>query len=158
MRPPFQFTGDWKTDWLIFIASALFCLYWLRALRLAREGARQFLRSLVLAVCVFVGGRIVLSNVAFRDPHGPSVISAFVALCVFARKNRQRSRHIPAAVKRAVVARDLKGDRYDGRKHHLDHIWAFASWGSNTTDNLRVIDKQKNLKKGAKRPGFWEVW
>ena len=158
MQPPLHVVGDSRADWIIFGIAGIACLYWLRALWLAREGAKLFLRSLTLAVFVFLGCRSVLSNIAFHDPKGPTVIAAFVALCVFARKNRQRSRYISAAVRRAVVTRDLKGEPYDGRKHHLDHVWAFARWGSNSADNLRVVDKRKNLKKGAKRPRLWEMW
>jgi 5-methylcytosine-specific restriction endonuclease McrA len=38
------------------------------------------------------------------------------------------------------------------RKHHIDHIWPHSAGGSNTVDNLRVIPKKKNLRKGAKKP------
>lgn len=63
-----------------------------------------------------------------------------------------RSRHIPTTVRRRVVARDLKGRKFDSRKHHIDHRWPFARGGSHTTDNLRVLSKGENLRKGKKRP------
>jgi 5-methylcytosine-specific restriction endonuclease McrA len=74
------------------------------------------------------------------------------------RRSVKRSRHIPKSVKRAVIARDLKHDQYDPAKHHIDHVYPFSRGGSHTTDNLRVIAKTKNLKKGAKRPRMWEMW
>ena len=37
-----------------------------------------------------------------------------------------RSRHIPAPVRRRVIARDLKGKNWDSRKHHIDHRWPFS--------------------------------
>ena len=90
---------------------------------------------------------------------GAVLLSLFVALAVFSRKAKvRRSRNIPRSVKSAVIARDLKGEEYDPAKHHLDHIWPFSKGGSHTTDNIRVIPKEKNLKKGAKRPRMREMW
>jgi 5-methylcytosine-specific restriction endonuclease McrA len=57
-----------------------------------------------------------------------------------------------------VIARDLKGEKYDSRKHHIDHVWPFSGGGSHTVDNLRVIERRKNLRKGAKRPRIREMW
>ena len=88
----------------------------------------------------------------------PWVDGAVMGFLAIAFLRRKRSRHIPASVKRAVIARDLKGKKYDSRKHHIDHKWAFARGGSHTTDNLRVIGKKENLKKGARRPGLWDMF
>ncbi len=135
------------------------CLYWLRALRLAREGARLFLRNLTFAVLAFIGCQLVLTGMEVPK-NNAVVLSGFAALVVFGiRKQRfRRSRHYPKSVKRAVIARDLKDEKYDPTKHHIDHVWPFARGGSHTTDNLRVIEKKKNLKKGAKRPRMREMW
>jgi hypothetical protein len=158
MRPPFQFIGDPSADWFIFIGVSLVCLYWLRALRLAREGARLFLGNLAIACLVFIGCRAVLTGIGMQDK-GAVLLPLFISIAVFSRRaSVRRSRHIPASVRRAVIARDLKGEQYDSAKYHIDHVWAFARWGSHTKDNLRVIHKQKNLKKGAKRPKIWEMW
>ena len=159
MQPPFHVTGDPNADWIIFVVGALLCLYWLRALRLAREGARLFLQNLAVAVLAFIGCQLVLAGMKVPN-NNAVVLSGFVALVVFGiRKKRfRRSRYYPKSVKRAVIARDLKGEEYDSSKHHIDHVWPFAKGGSHTTDNLRVIEKKKNLKKGAKRPKMREMW
>jgi len=73
---------------------------------------------------------------------------------------KQRSRHIPACERRKVIARfERSGKKHNSRKHHLDHRVAFARGGSNTADNLRVLDKKENLRKGKKAPRlrdwFW---
>lgn len=157
MQPPFHVTGD-AGDWIILIVGALVCLYWLRVIRLAREGVRLYLRNLTIAVLVFFGCKFILTVMQIPSKN-VVLISFVVALCVFVRRRSiKRSRYIPRSVKRAVIARDLKGGQYDSKKYHLDHVQPFSKGGSNTTDNLRAIPKEKNLKKGAKRPHLWEMW
>jgi hypothetical protein len=159
MRPPFQPTGDPNIDWIIFVLGVFVCLYWLRALRLAREGARLFLRNLAFAILVFIGCQLVLAQMKVPNKNA-SALSGFIALVVFgARRQRsRRSRYIRKSVKRAVIARDLKNEQYDPAKHHIDHVWPFSRGGSHTADNLRVIAKKKNLKKGARRPRMRDMW
>jgi hypothetical protein len=55
VTPPLHITGQPNADWIIFIVGAIVCLYWLRALRLARQGARLFLRNLLKSIIVFCG-------------------------------------------------------------------------------------------------------
>jgi hypothetical protein len=159
MQPPFHITGDSAVDWFIVGAGLVLCLYWLRALRLAREGARLFLGNLALAVVVFVLCRLLLTG-KVQNNNGVIALSAMAGLAVFGfrKKSTRRTRHIPKRVRRAVVERDLKGKAYDSAKYHIDHRWPFSRGGSNTVDNLRVISKEKNLKKGAKRPRMREMW
>src|SRR5260221_9303358 len=145
---PFHATGDPNLDLLIFIVGAGICLYWLRALRLAREGARLFLRNLVKAVMVFCLLMAALSATRQQTQLVSSqeqLIAGFVAIVFFGQsQNRKRSRYISKSTRRAVIARDLKGEEYDSQKHHIDHVWPFARGGSHTADNLRVIAKRKN--------------
>jgi hypothetical protein len=153
--PPLRITGNPSLDWLLLIALGLFILYHLKALRLSRETARPALRHFIIGVIVGV-----LYYLWRGVAHGDSAVAeafifGFAALIFLPRK---RTRYIPAKVKREVIARDLKGERYDSRKHHIDHKWAYSRGGSHTKDNLRVIDKTKNLKKGAKKPGLWEIF
>jgi hypothetical protein len=158
MAPPFHITGDPKVDWIIFIIGLLLFLYWLRALRLAREGARVFLGNLTIAIVVFVLCKLFMTGKV--QDKGVIALSGMAALGVFGfrKKSTRRTRHISKSVKRAVITRDLKGEAYDSKKHHIDHRWPFSRGGSNTADNLRVISKEKNLKKGAKRPRMREMW
>jgi hypothetical protein len=169
MQPPFHFTGDPKADWIILAIGAFLVVYWLRALRLAREGARLFLRNVLKAVVVVSFSMCVLismrskTHLAPVDLPGSSpkelAIAGFVALIFFNHwQNQKRSRYIPKSVKRAVIERDLEGEEYDSSKHHIDHVWPFSKGGSHTPDNLRVIAKKKNLQKGAKRPRMKDMW
>ncbi|MGH6887636.1 MAG: HNH endonuclease [Rhizomicrobium sp.] len=74
------------------------------------------------------------------------------------RRPPRRKRTIPKHIREAVIARDLGRKAFDPSKHHIDHIWPFSRGGSHTTDNLRVIHRKQNLRKGAKRPRLWDMW
>jgi hypothetical protein len=147
---------------VLFIIGAVVCLYWLRALRLAREGARLFLRNLLKAVVVFCFSMAALSSIRLQTHLQASqeqLAAGFVSLISFGRfQSKKRSRYISKSTKRAVIERDLKDEQYDPQKHHIDHVWPFSKGGSHTTDNLRVIQKRKNLQKGAKRPKMRDMW
>jgi hypothetical protein len=67
-------------------------------------------------------------------------------------------RRIPTAIRREVIARDLtsKGLKWDPTKYHIDHLVPFSRGGDNSVKNLRVIERDKNLRKGRKMPGFWD--
>ena len=162
MQPPISLTGNAGVDWAILIVGAVVCLYWFRALRLARQGARRFLCNLLQAGLFFGGLMAILAAARLRTHLLPSqelVISGFVALIFFGRlQSKRRSRYIPNAVRRAVIERDLKGERFDPIRHHVDHVWPFSRGGSHTRDNLRVIERKRNLRKGAKRPRLRDMW
>jgi 5-methylcytosine-specific restriction endonuclease McrA len=157
--PPVHITGNPDLDWIILAVGAVVALYWLRALRLARQGARRFLSNVVKSALVFLCSAFVLSSV-FKIDHsrsqGLSLCVAFVALIRW--QSFRRSRYIPNATKRAVVARDLPGGGYDPRLHHIDHVWPHSRGGSNTGDNLRVLERKRNLQKGAKRPRMRDMF
>ena len=92
-------------------------------------------------------------------PSQEPIIAGFVAMIFFGKwQAKKRSRVIPKATRRAVIERDLKGEKYDPQKHHIDHVWPFSKGGSHTTDNLRVVEKKTNLQKGAKRPRLRDMW
>ena len=159
MQPPIQISSDPNVNWIVFGAALIVALYWLRALRLAREGAQLFLRNVAKGVFVFLACALLISAVFHIDPKQSQFWSFLVAFFAWVRwQSQKRSRHISAKTKKAVIARDLKGERYDSSKHHIDHVWPHSRGGSNTEDNLRVIEKTKNLKKGGKRPGLREMW
>jgi len=162
VQPPIHITGAPNADWVIFIVGAVVCLYWLRALRLAREGARLFIRNLLKSIILFAALMAGLTGFRMQThllPSQEQIIAGFVALIFFGRfQGKKRSRYISKATRRAVITRDLKGEEYDPQKHHIDHVWPFSRGGSHTTDNLRVIEKKKNLRKGAKRPRMREMW
>ena len=85
MQPPLHITGAPNADWIIFVVGAVVCLYWLRALRLAREGARLLLRNLAKAVLVFCFLIVILPALRLKthfQPPQEQVIAGIVALVV----------------------------------------------------------------------------
>ena len=150
--PPEQ-VGRW-----IFIAiTIVFGLYVLKAVRLSRESLRPILKRFILG---FLIGLLYYAQ--WGKPSGDKPINngIFFGALVAAVFHKKRSRHIPNAVKRAARARDFKGreHEYDPKKHHYHHKQPFARGGSHTLDNIRLIDKETNLKKGAKRPSLWDMF
>jgi len=153
--PPFRLTGNPVLDWAIIIIALLGYLYWLKAIRLARDAVRPALVLFVVGFCV---GLLYYSRWGMIRGDKPLTDGIVIGLFATVFLRPKRSRHIPARVRRAVIARDLKGKKFDSRKYHIDHKWAFARGGSHTLDNLRVMDKKENLRKGKKRPGLWDMF
>jgi len=156
---PIRITGDSAIDWFILGAGALFALYWLRALRLARDGVRRFLGDVAKSSLVFIASVFVMSNNLRLDSsraNGLSFCVAFLAFAMF--QGMKRSRRVSAATKRAVIARDFPNGGYDPKLHHIDHVWPHSRGGSNTSDNLRAISKRQNLQKGGRRPRMRDMF
>ena len=101
-------------------------------------------------------GAIVVHQVAIAKgiQPGPAILAALVCGWLAAQMVPARSRYIPTHVKRKVIgeyeARTSK--KYKAREVEVDHVWPFARGGSHTADNLRVIPKAKNRRKGARKP------
>lgn len=64
-------------------------------------------------------------------------------------KPPKEERRIPKAIRRAVIARDLtsKGLTWDPIKYHIDHIVPLSRGGDHSVRNLRVIEREKNLRR-----------
>jgi hypothetical protein len=158
MSPPIHITGIPALDWAILAVAAVVVLYCLKAMRLARDAVRQAIRLFI------VGFLVGLAFYVFRGKAGGDVpLHDGVAFGIFALilvPKRKRSRYIPASIKREIIARDLKGreHEYDPQRHHIDHKWPHSRGGGNTRDNLRILEKEKNLRKGAKRPGVRDMF
>jgi len=84
---------------------------------------------------------------------------------VLTSKGRKRSRHIPARSKRIAWAKWIldqerrigpKAKKLQMRDYEFDHIVPFAKGGTSDPDNIRVLPKKENRRKGAKMPSFWD--
>jgi len=71
----------------------------------------------------------------------------------------ERSRWIPAGTRRKVIERWERktGNTFDAKLYELDHKVPFAKGGWHTLDNLRVVKRSVNRKKGHQEPGI-EDW
>ena len=123
-----------------------------RSIMAARQGIVHGLtllaRAWLAALFSFVLVRLVLPN-----PTVALLIAAFAGAATILLSPK-RTRHIPASVRRQVIAEyeAKKDQKYDPTEHHIDHIWPFALGGSHTVDNLRVVPSRRNLRKGRKIP------
>lgn len=124
-----------------------------------REWLRyKFKRVLVSEVC-FIGSAYVLSqqHLPIGEIFLFSILIGIGAGFLFVKAPRN-SRRIPKSIRQQVIARDLtsRGLKWDPAKHHIDHIVPFSRGGDNSLRNLRVLEKGRNLGKGAKMPGLLE--
>ncbi len=155
--PPVRITGNPFIDWAVLACSFITVLYFLKAIRLARDTARQVLRLFIAGVVLGLVFYLSRGRLGGDTPQADGIAFGILALLFLPR--RKRSRHIPAKIKCEVIARGLKsGEKYNPQKHHIDHKWAFSRGGGHTLDNLRLIEKEQNLRKGAKRPGVWDMF
>jgi hypothetical protein len=127
----------------------------LRVLYVTREGILFRLDRIILGVLLGLVVYAVAVQAGRVTPQVAALAGIVVGAAVAAKK---RSRRIPARVRREVIARDLRGKKFDSRKHHIDHTWPYSRGGSHTTDNLRVAARRENLRKGAKLPKLWDLF
>ncbi|MGH8612038.1 MAG: HNH endonuclease [Gammaproteobacteria bacterium] len=109
----------------------------------------------VLTVLLLGGFALKLVGVSGGAP-GLSVLMIALALLLLWPK---RSRRIPNKVRRRVRARwEVEtGKKFNSKQYELDHMIPFSKRGSHTEDNLNVVERKKNRKKGAKSPP-WDLW
>lgn len=123
-----------------------------RVLWATREGILWTLKTAVLGAFVFIAAQLIL--LGMQRSRREAVIGSYLASALAMATRPKRSRYVRSRVRKGVLDRDLKGERYDSRKHHIDHIWPHSRGGSNSKDNLRVISKAENLKKAARKPSL----
>lgn len=112
-----------------------------------------------MVIFLFTYGIVALILVQQRLPAWQgALISGFAGMgCAWLLVRPPKGgRRIPKAVRRAVIARDLtsKGLNWDPTKYHIDHVVPFSRGGDNSARNLRVVAREKNLRKGGTMPGF----
>jgi HNH endonuclease len=118
----------------------------------AKEVFRFRLRRTIYALLLYAAGVAVLRRLGY-SAFEMAAFSFLLALSPLAfMRPPKRTRYIPKHVKRAVIARDLKGQPFNPRTHHIDHIQPFSKGGDHSVKNLRVVAREYNLRRGAKRP------
>jgi hypothetical protein len=138
---------------LLLIALGLMVLASFTARReLIRQRFRYGLAMLILGAAAFA--------IAERYTDQPkALLIALVAAVLLAEKFRPRhSRYISRRDRRKAIAEfERHGERYDSKKHEIDHVVPYARGGGSTADNLKVIAKAKNRRKSDKPP-WWDVF
>ena len=139
---------------VLIVFGVLIAAWVLKFIDRARDGIRHTVRGLAKAYLTFVVaffGLGVLGRSEMEAFLGGTLGAALVVI-----STPKRRRYVPAKVRRQVIAQfeAESGEKYNSRKHHIDHIVPFSKGGSHTVVNLQVIPKRKNLKKGARLPGL----
>jgi hypothetical protein len=145
-----------ESSWLLIVSLALaapFAIYWIKVARRRRQDLAFRLRRVAVAFALYFGVIGVLAKLAFSPVEAIAFgfLSAIAGGLLFVRPPK-RDRRIPSAIRRAVIERDLKGERFDSRIHHLDHIVPFSKGGDHSMENLRVLSRSRNLQRGARMP------
>jgi len=121
-----------------------------------RESIRFRLRIILVGEFAYLLITLCLVKIGWSTPQ--SVVCGCLAGGLVVALQRGRKRYIPRSERRKAIARfEYKtGHKYNPRIHDLDHTVPFAKGGSNTADNLRVVERDKNRAKGAKSP-WWDL-
>jgi hypothetical protein len=110
-----------------------------------------------LGVTIVCGVTLILT-LRLMEPTKALLVTFLVEVIVLIRWRPRRSRYVSKRDRRKVIARfELSGERYDPKKHEIDHVIPHSRGGTNTADNLRVIARARNRSKSAKSP-WWDVF
>ncbi len=145
---------------LIMVAGVFFALLLIYAVQVARrvrEVLRYRIRRAAAGLALYLLSVLVVHGLGY-SVWETALFSFFVGLspAVF-MKSLRRSRPIPRHIRNAVIARDLKGQPFDPKVHHIHHLVPYAKGGDHSPENLRVVAKEVNLRKGARMPGFLDL-
>lgn len=123
-----------------------------------RESVAQKLRQAFISISVFVLTFLVFKQIT-HDSKTALIVAIFAELIVIQRTRPRRTRYVSRMEKRKVVERFERqtGQRYNSKKHHIDHVVPYSRGGGNRADNLRIRTKEENLAKSAKSP-WWDVF
>jgi hypothetical protein len=133
-------------------------VYKIRYNRRRKDYLRLKVKRTVIGIGVYFASAFLLMHVGYKAIEGIAfgIVAGTAAGFVLVRPPR-RSRTIPAHIKREVINRDLKGVEFDPKLHHIDHIVPYSLDGDHSPENLRVIPKVENLRRGARRPKLKEL-
>jgi len=156
-----RFACDHELAFVVVLALLLALFMYARAvIPLARDGLTRFKDNCLIA---FLAGdaTYLLLDFLLRINHVTAIwLSIGAAMFVlWWKSSAPRSRYIASSTKRAAIAQfERKGGKYDSSKHHFDHIWPFSRGGSHSLENVRIIEKRMNLRKGARNPRFRDLY
>jgi hypothetical protein len=150
--------GDHSSNLLLVIVcviTAPIIYYWTEVARRKRQQIAFKLRRVrVYLLCLLIG-TVVLTQIGYsqRDAVVFSIFLGLSAAFIVVRPPKS-DRRVPKSVRRAVIARDLKGVPFNPELHHIDHIVPFSKGGDHSEENVRVMPQSDNLRRGARMPKF----
>jgi hypothetical protein len=146
----------------LFVGVTLILNTWARR-HFLRWHARYFSLRLVLTAVLTLIGLILAVSCGLRSwwlQYLALMLASVICSRFLPERRLRRSRHIPAAIRRAVIDRHERntGKQFDSATEELDHIFPFAEGGGHTHDNLRVVKKSLNRRKGKTQPTIADWW
>lgn len=146
-----------QTNPLLFVIAALILYAVVLGIHRRREGIRHRVRRSTIAILAYLVTAIVLSKNG-QPPITALAVAILVGIGAESLLVKPRSRYIPKSERRKAIAdyEQRTGRKFNPKKDELDHDVAFARFGSNTADNLRVRPRAENRRKGKKRV-WWDV-
>jgi HNH endonuclease len=140
---------------VVCLIIAPFSYYWIEVARRRRRELMFRLKRIVVGEVLFLASTVILTHYAY------TILEAVVfgvffghSVSMLGVRAHHRDRRIPRYVRQAVIARDLKGEAFDPANHQLDHIVPYSKGGDHSLENVRVLPKQENLRRGARMPQF----
>lgn len=114
-------TGNKDLDLLLIVAGVFSWVLLFRIIYAAREGIAWTLGAAARGAIGYMLAAALLPRMGLKPQD--ATIAALVVAGVAVAMMKPRGRYISAKVKRAVIARDLKGEKYNSKKHHIDHAY-----------------------------------
>lgn len=152
--PPSGMGRNSAFDFLIVAATAVGPLILLSLYRRRHAIGHRF-RIIIRAEIAYLVPALLLLKLG--QPPSVAILVGFICGLIVGFRAPRRSRYIPRLERRKAIAKfELTGRRFDPRIHEIDHVIPFAKGGSNTAENLRVIEREANRAKSAKSP-WWDL-
>jgi hypothetical protein len=139
---------------LVALAIVVFVCLVAAGLAARTESIRHGARRLVAAGAFGVFAFWFASESGVRQDHS-QVFGVLTAVGMFAAFPKRRRRIRESDRRRAIARFELKtGKKFNPRRHELDHVIPFSRGGNSTADNLEVVEKARNRRKGSRAPGW----
>lgn len=140
--------------WCIVVTPvSIYAQHCIEIARRRRREVRFRVKRTMVSLALYLGGTFVMNAMGYGPVHSifvgflMGVAGGFVLV-----RPPSRNRRIPKRIRQAVIARDLKNVPFDPAFHHLDHIVPYSRGGDHSVENLRVLQKLDNIRRGAKMP------
>jgi 5-methylcytosine-specific restriction endonuclease McrA len=143
-------------EWILFLVVLVVVFPVVLGIYRRREEIRHRLRRVILVEIAYLTVFVLL--LATKQNPVVAIMAGLICAMLVDRFIPTRTRYIPKTERRKAIARwELQtGCKFNARTHHVDHKVPFVRGGSNTADNLQVLERRKNLSKGAKSP-WWDL-